>query len=121
MSACDIRRDVLLRAVHHCHRTDGREVSSEEERETRARRGSEDAERGRRMLYTITRSWGLFQGSVRKQMFDYRIRRMANCSLFPLSLNWNPAVFLIFLHLDHLVFIMISSTRRWKLSYYFPM
>lgn len=31
MSGCDIRRDVLLWTVHHCHRVDGREVSFEEE------------------------------------------------------------------------------------------
>lgn len=31
MGTHDIRRDVLLRAVHHCHRADGREVGLKKE------------------------------------------------------------------------------------------
>jgi len=61
MDIRDIRRDVLLGAVHHCHRGGGQVVILEGVREEWAREGleMESVEGGCLVLYTIRSSRGL--------------------------------------------------------------
>ena len=87
-SARDIRRDVLLWTVHHCHRADERVASfRKKSREARSRGGSGDGECGGRMLggiYTFT-SRGLLRDLVRKHIFDYSIYANGEFQFFELT------------------------------------
>jgi hypothetical protein len=66
VSACDLRRNVLLWTVHRCHQVDGREASLEGERRNEDSRGleMESVDGGGLVLYTITAVGLVVKGST---------------------------------------------------------